>query len=83
MENQNLRVVELIHDITQLDYHVQFCGDFNNMLRIEYYHHYDGAYYQHEHRGSPDGTKNQLEKEVIKSLQTFLDNIKDNKNENT
>ena len=81
MENKDLRFIDLIHDITQLDYQVRFCGDFNNMLRIEYFHEYDEAYYHHEHRGFPDGTRNQLEKEIIKSLQTFLDNAKEKQDE--
>jgi hypothetical protein len=74
MEDNNIRIINLIHDITQLDYQVRFCRDFNSMLRIEYLHEYNEAYYHHEHRGTPDGTRNQLEKEIIKSLQTFLDN---------
>lgn len=78
MERDN-RIIELLHDITQLNYQVRFCGDFTNMVRIEYLHEYDVDYYHHEHRGVPDGTMNQLEKEVIKSLQTFLDNAKEKK----
>lgn len=75
------RIIDLIHDITQLDYHVQFCGDFAKMVRIEYRKEYDENYYHHEHRGCPDGTMNQLEKEVIKSLSTFLENAKEEQNE--
>jgi hypothetical protein len=72
MENNDLRIIDLIHDITQLDYQVRFCGDFSNMFRIEYLHEYDGTFYEHEHRGFPGGTRNQLEKEIVKSLSTFL-----------
>ncbi len=74
------RIIQLLHDITQWDYQVQFCGDFEGMFRIEYRHEYDDEYYEHEHRGYPGGTMNQLEKEIIKSLSTFLENIKEKEN---
>ena len=52
------------------------------MIRIDYTKEYDETYYHHEHRGSPDGTMIQLEKEIIKSLSTFLDNAKEQQNGN-
>jgi hypothetical protein len=62
MEKVGLKIVELIHDITQSGYNVQFCSDFENMVRIEYTEEYSDKFYYHEHRGNPDGTRNQLEK---------------------
>jgi hypothetical protein len=78
-EKVGLRIVELIHDITQLDYEVQFCPDFEGMIRLEFRNEYDGSFYQHFHLGSPDGTRNQLEKQIIQKLATFLDNAKEGK----
>lgn len=81
MEKVGLRIVNLIHDITQLGYQVQFCGDFEGMIRIEYREEYSDSYYHHEHRGCPGRTMNQLEKEIIASLSTFLDNAKEKAND--
>lgn len=77
MEN-NLRIVELLHDITQLGYYVQFAGDFTNMVRLEFRKEWEENFYQHFHLGNPEGTRNQLEKQVIQKLATFLDNAKEN-----
>lgn len=76
MDN-NFRIVDLIHDITKLDYQVQFCYDFDNMIRVEFRKDYDDSYYEHFHVGHPDGTRNQLEKKVISRLATFLDEAKE------
>ena len=80
-EKVGLRIVQLIHDITQLDYQVQFCGDFKSMVRLEFRKEYDENYYIHHHLGCPDGTMNQLEKQIISKLATFLDEAKENENE--
>ena len=78
-EKVGLRIVDLLHDITQLDYQVQFAGDFSGMIRLEFRKEYDEGFYQHFHLGSPDGTRNQLEKQIIQKLATFLDNAKEQK----
>jgi hypothetical protein len=76
-EKVGLKIVELIHDITQNGYEVKFCSDFQGMVRIDYTKEWDNTFYHHEHRGYPSGISNQLEKEIIASLSTFLDNIKE------
>jgi len=80
-EKVGLRIVDLIHDITQMDYQVQFAGDFKGMIRLEFRKEYDEDYYDHFHLGSPDGTRNQLEKQIIQKLATFLDEAKERDNE--
>lgn len=76
MEKVGLHIVTLLHNITQLGYKVSFNPDFEGMIRIDYFSKYDPEFYEHEHRGFSDGTKNQLEKEIIKSLVTFYENHK-------
>jgi hypothetical protein len=67
----NKTLIDLLHDITQADYQVQFCGDFENMIRLEFRKEYDPDFYEHEHLGFPDGDMKNLEKSVIDSLNAF------------
>ncbi len=80
-EKVGLRIVQLLHDITQLDFCVQFHGDFESMVRLEFYSEYDPDFYEHYHLGSPEGTMLQLEKQIIQKLATFLDNAREAENE--
>lgn len=75
--NNNLRIVQLLHDITQMGYQVQFCGDFQGMIRLEFRKEHDENFYSHFHLGSPEGTGNQLEKQIIQKLATFWDNAEE------
>jgi len=76
MEN-NLSIVELLHDISQLDYQVQFCGDFEGMIRAELRYEYDESYYVHEHLGFPGCDRARLEKDIVESLEGFLKKAKE------
>lgn len=77
MEKVGLKIVQLLHDISQLDYQVQFCGDFKNMVRIEYRKEYEDSFYEHTHLGYPDGSMEHLEKAIIKELHRFYINHED------
>ena len=77
MEYKEPTLIQLLHDITQMDYNVQFCGDFKNMIRIEYRNEYDETFYDHSHLSFPDGTMERLEKDIYKDLQTFYHEHKD------
>lgn len=74
---ENLKIVTLIHDISRLGYEVRFCSDFNNMIRIEYTEEYNLDFYEHEHLGIPDGGLDKLNKEVVASLNSFLEKHKE------
>jgi hypothetical protein len=73
MEKVGLKIVDLIHAITQKDYGVSFKDDFEGMVRIEYTD--DTGFYHHEHLGFPGCERIQLEKAIIKSLSNFLNNL--------
>lgn len=81
MEDRNL--ISLIHDITQLGYYVQFCDDFEGMVRLEFTEEYSNEFYQHYHLGIPGGSMDKLEKEVIESLSEFLKEKKEEANAKT
>ena len=73
------KIITLLHDITQLDYQVQFCRDFTGMIRIEYKDEYNEEYYHHEHLSYPDGPIEQLEEKVLESLTRFYAEHKESK----
>jgi hypothetical protein len=77
MKKIGLKIVNLIHDITQLDYQVSFCGDFENMVRLEFLHEYDEKFYEHFHLGFPDGDMVRLERDIIRELSKFLEEHKE------
>lgn len=77
MEKVGLKIVDLIHDITQLGYHVQFCSDFNGMVRIEFREEWDENFYHHDHLGFPDCERIRLEKAIIECLSNFKENHED------
>lgn len=70
-EKVGLKIVDLLHDITQMDYQVRFCGDFTGMIRLEFLHEYDENFYEHHHLGCPDAPRIVLEKAIIKELEEF------------
>lgn len=75
-----LHIVNQLHDITQADYRVQFCGDFNGMIRIEFTKEYDEKFYEHEHLGYPDCPRDIREQNIIESLNSFREKyLKDEK----
>jgi len=76
VEKIGLKIVELIHDITQKDYCVSFNGDFEGMVRIDYTYEWDDTFYEHEHVGFPDCERIHLEKNIIRSLSEFLEKHK-------
>lgn len=76
-----MTLTKLLHDITQLNYEVQFCSDFNGMVRVEIYDEYDVEFYKHAHLGSPDCTPEFLEKKIFEYLDRFSRDAKDNREE--
>jgi len=81
MEKVGLKIVDLLHNISQLDYHVQFCGDFNGMIRIEFREEWSEEFYEHQHLGFPDCPRDRLEKEIIEALSNFWEAHKGESNE--
>ena len=80
-ENVNLKITNLIHDITQLGYGVKFCSDFNNMVRIEFTEEWNDEFYEHSHIGCPDGGMDRLQKDIVNTLAGFFEAHKEDKNE--
>lgn len=79
MEKVGLKIVDLLHDISQLDYQVQFCGDFEGMIRTEFRYEWDDHFYEHQHLGFPGCERIRLEKDIIECLSKFLEKIKKEK----
>jgi hypothetical protein len=75
-EKVGLKIVELLHDITQLDYYVQFCDDFEGMIRAEFREAWNDKFYEHAHLGFPGCERIRLEKDIIECLSNFLERIK-------
>lgn len=71
-ERIGLKIVEMLHQITQAGYGVAFAGDFEGMIRIDYTKEYDKEFYHHEHLGFPGCDRKTLEKEIIRSLGAFI-----------
>lgn len=71
-------MVNLIHDITQYGYKVNFSPDFSGMITITYIK--DGIkgdeYIRHEHVSYPGSTEKELLVAVNKSLIKFLEEAK-------
>lgn len=76
MEKSGLKLIELLHDITQLDYSVQFCDDFDGMIRVEFRENWNDDFYEHSHLGFPGCQRVRLEKDIIDYLSSFLEKIK-------
>lgn len=73
MEKHGLKIVNLIHDITQLGYEVKFCSDFTDMTRLEFTEEFNVDFYEHRHLGYPNGGTDKLEKAIISTLAGFLE----------
>ncbi len=74
-------ITKLLHDITQLGYNVQFCSDFEGMIRLEItLEHGNPDFYQHEHLSFPheptDAHMKKLNNSIRSSLENFLDSVK-------
>lgn len=76
MEKVGLKIVELLHTLTQAGYRVAFNSDFEGMIRVDYTYEYDDEFYEHDHIGFPGCERLHLEKEIIKSLAAFNDKNK-------
>ena len=70
-DSNNLKIVRLLHDISQLDYNIQFCGDFVGMIRMEIRKEYEPDYYEHRHLGFPDCSVEKLSEQVVEALEDF------------
>lgn len=68
-KNNNLKIVNLLHDITQLGYQVYFSSDLNNMVTVgiqdEFF---DSGVLMHYHCGYPDSPRERLEEDIIRAL---------------
>jgi hypothetical protein len=73
LSKPGLKIVDLIHDITQLGYEVKFCQDFSGMIRLEFTEELDDSFYEHGHLGYPGCERLRLEKDIIESLDRFLE----------
>ena len=68
-------MVNLIHEISQKGYCVNFSPDFNGMLTITYIED-GGDYIRHEHVSYPGSTESELKVAVNTSLINFLEELK-------
>lgn len=68
-----MEITKLLHKITQLGYEVQFCGDFEGMIRIEFRKEFDEDFYEHEHLSFPSGTMLQLNEKIQGALYEFYE----------
>lgn len=79
VEDTMVPTVKLIHDITQLNYLVEFGDDFEGMVRITFLEVYPAegrkGYVRHEHIGCPGWSMEKLEKAVNRCLENFYDEI--------
>ena len=79
MENKfiDLRLIQLLSDIVELDHRIQFCGDFSGMLRVEIRKEFDHEYYDHRHIGYPDCDMATLTGFIIEFLEVFYKELQD------
>lgn len=82
MESSNLKLISLLHDLTQLDYRVYFSDDFNGMVTVSIEDgFFENGINRHYHCGFPDGPRDRLEEDVINSLSSFLNEVKEKADE--
>lgn len=66
-----MKIVSILHDITQLGYRVEFSDDFTGMLTVTYKG--EGMdWSNHSHVGFPFCSRKELEEHLIRELQNFL-----------
>lgn len=77
-EKVGLKIVELLHEITQLNYSVQFYPDFEGMIRITFQRTkpWQKEIEEHSHLGYPECERLVLEKRIISALKDFRDSVK-------
>lgn len=74
MRKVGLYITTLLHDITRAGFEVDFCPDFQGMMRVEFYKEIDHdpeQFYEHVHCGFPGCKREVLEKSVIDALIEF------------
>lgn len=82
-EKVGLKIVDLLHDITQLGYRVYFADDFDGMITVGFAEEYgDGTFYEHNHCGFPGCERIRLEKDILESLTDFIRKAKENEQQN-
>lgn len=69
-----MKVVQLIHDLTQLGYKISFTDDFSGMLTVNFSKEGDRGFNFHSHIGYPDCMIEELEQELIEELTRKLKN---------
>lgn len=70
-DQKAVKLISLLHDISQLGYAVEFSDDFEGMLTITYKG--EGLDWRHhEHIGYPRCERELLTEQVIRSLDNFL-----------
>lgn len=78
IEKVGLYIVDLIHEITQLHYSVQFYPDFEGMVRVHFNETkpWQETLDDHSHLGFPGCERLVLEKQIVECLKEFRDRMK-------
>ncbi len=75
-----MKLIELLHDITQQGFRIEFSDDFEGMITITVYEdsgpNYKGGYIRHEHLGFPQCERSRLQSDIESSLERLLVEIK-------
>lgn len=75
-----MKLIELLHDITQQGFRIEFSDDFEGMITLtvneDAYPGYKGGYIRHEHLGFPECERIFLQNKVEESLEGLLTEIK-------
>lgn len=67
------RLIELLHDCTQMGYRLTFSNDFEGMITIGFEEEYTEGTYNHVHLGTPGKDLNFLEKELRNFLAKLIE----------
>lgn len=80
--HNNLKLINILHNVTQEGYKVYFSDDFAGMITVAIEGEiFETGVYRHYHCGFPDGPRQNLENDVINCLTNFLEEIKNKKEE--
>lgn len=75
-----MTLIELLHDITQQGFRLEFSDDFDGMITLTVTEDggpgYKGGYIRHSHLGFPGCLRSRLEGDVILELSELLSEIK-------
>ena len=68
----DLELIERIYKITQAGFEAKFISDFEGMIRIDYFEEFNPDFYEHEHVGCPDQSREKLKLGIENSLDKFI-----------